>query len=228
MAERLKNHRTILICLALTAATLIAYEPIRHNEFVNYDDMRFITENPIVEGGLTQQSISWAFTKSIKEEYWIPLTWLSHMLDCQIFGLNPAGHHLVNVLFHTLNSLLLFWILTSLTGSIWTSGFVAGIFALHPLQVESVAWAAERKNVLSGFFWFLTMAVYIWYAKKPGIWRYTAVFAIYGLSIMTKPMVVTLPFVLLLLDYWPLNRLSFADCRQSIKTLGLLSTKNRV
>jgi Tfp pilus assembly protein PilF len=200
-----RKKRLLLISAGLVIATIIAYEPVRHNGFVGYDDDGYITNNPDVLRGLTQQSVIWAFT-NFNTANWHPLTWVSHIVDCQLFGLNPAGHHFVSVLFHILNTLLLFWILTSLTGSMWASGFVAGIFALHPLQVESVAWAAERKNVLSGFFWFLTMAVYIWYTKRPGIWRYTAVFAIYGLSIMTKPMVVTLPFVLLLLDYWPLER----------------------
>jgi len=187
-------------------ATLIAYEPVRHNDFVNYDDDRYIVENSNVNGGLTQQSIIWAFTKSSKVDYWIPLTWISHMLDCQIFGPNPVGHHFVNVFLHITNALLLFWILNSITALIWPSAFVAAVFALHPLQVESVAWAAERKTVLSGLFWFFTMAVYIWYAKRPGIGRYVLLFGIYALSIMTKPVAVTLPFVLLLLDYWPLER----------------------
>ncbi len=139
---------------------------------------------------------------------WHPLTTISHMLDYEFFGLTPLGHHLVSVGIHIVNALLLFWILNNLTGRIWPSAFVAAVFALHPIQVESVAWAAERKTVLSGLFWFLTMAVYIWYTKRPGIRRYTLLFLIYGLCIMTKPIVVTLPFVLLLLDYWPLERLN--------------------
>jgi protein O-mannosyl-transferase len=202
-----KKKQLLLIIAGLVIATIIAYEPIRHNDFVNYDDDRYIVENPNVKGGLTQQSIIWAFTKSSKVDYWIPITWISHMLDCQIFGPNPAGPHFVNLFLHITNALLLFWILNSITALIWPSAFVAAVFALHPLQVESVAWAAERKTVLSGLFWFLTMAVYIWYARRPGIGRYILLFGIYALSIMTKPVVVTLPFVLLLLDYWPLERL---------------------
>ncbi|MGA2092464.1 MAG: hypothetical protein ABSH16_03520 [Sedimentisphaerales bacterium] len=210
----------LLISAGLVIATIIAYEPVRHNDFVGYDDPAYITENPNITSGLTLQSLKQAFT-SPHVYMWHPLTTLSHMLDCQLFGLNPMGHHFVSVLFHTLNALLLFWILVKITGAIWPSSFVAAVFALHPLQVESVAWAAERKTVLSGLFWFLTIAVYIWYTKKPGIGRYIWVFLIYGLCIMTKPVVVTLPIVLLLLDYWPLNRFTAetAEKKNIIKKL---------
>jgi protein O-mannosyl-transferase len=206
MSETLKKHQSLLICLTLIAATIIAYEPVRHNEFISYDDTLYITENPRVQRELSPDSIIWAFTKSHAAN-WHPITWLSHMLDYQLFGLNPFGHHLVSTTVHIINVLLLFWILSSITEATWASAFVAAVFALHPLQVESVAWASERKTVLSGLFWFMTIAVYIWYTKKPGIWRYISVFAIYGLCIMTKPVVVTLPFVLILLDYWPLGRI---------------------
>ena len=195
-----------VIIAALVAATLAAYEPIRHNGFVSYDDGAYITENPNVTGGITRESVIWAFTNSHMGN-WHPLTMLSHTLDCEIFGLNPLWHHFINVLFHILNALLIFWILTATTGAMWPSAFVAAVFALHPLQVESVAWAAERKAVLSGFFWFLTIAVYIWYTKRQGIGRYILLFMAYALCIMTKPVVVTLPMVLLLLDYWPLERI---------------------
>jgi Tfp pilus assembly protein PilF len=147
---------------------------------------------------------------------WHPLTTLSHIVDCQLFGLNPIGHHLVSVLIHIINALLLLWILNSLTGTFWLSAFAAAVFALHPLQVESVAWAAERKTVLSGLFWFLTIAVYIWYTKRPSIGRYIMLFGTYSLCIMTKPVVVTLPFVLLLLDYWPLGRVEKISARRLI------------
>ena len=197
-----------LISIALVAATLVAYEPIRHNGFVNYDDNEYITENPDVSGGITRDSVIRAFTQS-HYYMWHPLTTISHMLDCQFFGLNPLGHHLISVLFHTVNSLLLFWILFNITGAVWPSAVVAAIFALHPVQVESVAWAAERKTVVSGLFWFLTIAVYTWYTKRPSTGRYISLFGVYALCIMTKPVVVTLPLVLLLLDYWPLGRLKF-------------------
>ena len=204
--EHRQKHAQILIYVGLIVATLLAYEPIRHNDFVNYDDRAYITENPKVTGGITLQSIIWAFTNSHMGN-WHPLTMLSHIADCQLFGLHPLGHHLVSVAIHIVNALLLLWILNSITGSLWPSAFVAAIFALHPLQVESVAWAAERKTVLSGLFWLLTMAAYIHYTKRPGTARYILLFLVYGLCIMTKPVVVTLPFVLLLLDYWPLGRI---------------------
>ena len=187
-------------------STLVAYEPIRHNGFVDYDDVAYITKNPNVTGGITRESVIWAFTNSYMGN-WHPLTMLSHMLDCEIFGLNPLWHHFINVLFHILNVLLIFWILTATTDAMWPSAFVAAVFALHPLQVESVAWAAERKTVLSGLFWFLTIAVYIWYTRRGGIGRYILLVMVYALCIMTKPVVVTLPLVLLLLDYWPLERI---------------------
>ena len=165
---------TISICVALVLATVIAYEQVRHNDFVDYDDDFYVTENPNVKEGITCESILWAFTTS-HAGYWHPLTWLSHMLDCQFFGLNPAGHHIINLFFHIANTLLLFWILKRMTGAIWQSAFVAAAFALHPLHVESVAWVAERKDVLSGLFWMLTMAAYVRYVEQPGIRRYLLV-----------------------------------------------------
>jgi hypothetical protein len=206
-AEHRGKWIKLFICVGLVACTLVAYEPMRHNGFVNLDDDAYITKNPRVTGGITPDSVVWAFTQP-HVYMWHPLTTLSHMLDCQLFGLNASLHHLVSLLFHIANALLVFWIFTNLTGLIWPSAFIAAVFALHPLQVESVAWAAERKTVLSGLFWFLTMAVYIWYTKRRSIRRYTLLFLIYGLCVMTKPIVVTLPFVLLLLDYWPLERLN--------------------
>ena len=198
----------LLICIGLVAATFAAYEPTLHNGFVNYDDDVYITENPSVTGGITQDSIVWAFTQP-HAYMWHPLTTLSHMLDCQLFGLDASRHHLASLLFHIANALLVFWIFTNLTGSIWPSTFIAAVFALHPVQVESVAWAAERKTVLSGLFWFLTISVYIWYTKRPSTGRYILLFLVFGLCTMTKPVVVTLPFALLLLDYWPLDRVKW-------------------
>ena len=206
--ERRKTWVKLLIYIGLAAGTFAAYEPIRKNTFVNYDDHAYITKNANVTGGITLHSVVWSFTKYYAGN-WHPLTWLSHILDCQLFGLNPIGHHLVSLLLHIVNALLIFWIFNSVTGAIWPSAFVAAVFAMHPLQVESVAWAAERKTVLSGLFWFLTIAVYIWYTKRPGIGRYLLLFGMYALCIMTKPIVVTLPLVLLLLDYWPLGRVKW-------------------
>ena len=204
--EDSKKRVKVLICLGIVVATLVAYEPMRHNDFVAFDDDRYITENPDIKSGITWQSLSRVFKPHFY--MWHPLTTFTNMVDCEFFGLNPFWHHLVNLLIHIVNAVLLFWLLTNLTGSTWASAFVAGVFALHPLQVESVAWAAERKTVLSGLFWFLTMGVYTWYTKRPSIRRYMLLFGIYALCIMTKPVVVTLPFALLLLDYWPLERLS--------------------
>jgi tetratricopeptide (TPR) repeat protein len=209
MTMKLKQKSALfLISVGLAAVTIITYEPVRHNGFVSYDDNDYITVNPDVRAGLTRQSLGRAFSFSqISTAMWHPLTTLSQMLDCQLFGLNPVGHHFVGVLFHIANAVLLFLILTNLTGAMWPSAFAAAVFALHPLQVDAVAWASERKTVLSGLFVLLTIAAYARYAKKPGIWRYLLVFAVYGLCIMTKPIVVTIPFVLLLLDYWPLERI---------------------
>jgi protein O-mannosyl-transferase len=209
-SEHQQKHIKIFICAGIVAAALIAYEPVRHNNFVNYDDNAYITENPQVTSGITLKSLGEAFTKS-HFYMWHPLTTISHMLDCQIFDLNPAGHHFTSLLLHILSTLLLFWILNYLGGTIWLSAFLAGVFALHPVQVESIAWAAERKTVLSGLFWLLTIAVYIRYAKQPGFGRYLLVLIVFGLCIMTKPVVAPVPFVLLLLDYWPLDRLRWGQ-----------------
>lgn len=205
----------LLIYIGLVAATFAAYEPTLRNGFVDYDDDKYITQNPRVTKGITQDSVVRAFTQP-HYYMWHPLTTLSHTLDCQFFGLNASWHHFVSLLFHIANALLVFWILSNLTGSIWPGAFIAAVFALHPVQVESVAWAAERKTVLSGLFWFLTISVYIWYTKRPGTGRYILLFLVFGLCIMTKPVVVTLPFVLLLLDYWPLERVKW---QLSIKPL---------
>ncbi len=213
-AENQEKRIKLLICFGLVVLTFAAYSPILHNGFVNYDDDVYITENPSVTSGITKDSIVWAFTES-HSFMWHPLTTLSHMLDYQFFGLKAPWHHFVNLLFHIINALFVFWIFSNLTGTIWPIAFIAAVFALHPVQVESVAWAAERKTVLSGLFWFLTIAVYLWYTKRPGIERYILLFLMYGLCIMTKPVVVTLPFVLLLMDYWPLERVKWDYNRQT-------------
>ncbi len=194
------------ICVVLVLVTIFAYEPIRFNDFVNYDDDVYVTKNPDVNNGLTGKSILWAFTTSHANN-WHPLTWLSHIVDCQLFGLKPLGHHLTNLFLHVLNTILLFLVFKTMTGGVWPSVFVAAVFAVHPVHVESVAWVAERKDVLSGLFWILTMAAYVYYARKPSLRRYLLVAAAMALGLMAKPMLVTMPFVLLLLDYWPLERI---------------------
>ena len=191
-------------------ATLALYNPVSHHPFVNFDDDRYVTDNVHVRAGLHWQTVRWAFT-TYDEANWHPLTWLSHALDCQLFGLTPAGPHYVNLLLHALNAFLLFWLLWRATGSTGPSLMVAGLFALHPINVESVAWVAERKTVLSMLFFLLALWAYGWYASKPGVGRYLTVTAAFACGLMSKPMVITLPFVLLLWDYWPLERMRVGD-----------------
>lgn len=200
------GNRTLLLCLLLTAVVLISYNSVTHNGFVNYDDDGNITNNPHVQGGLTWATVKWAFT-NFDAENWYPLTWLSHTLDCQLFGLNPAGHHYVNVLLHAANAVLLFLLLQSATGFRWRSLMVASLFALHPMNVESVAWASERKNVLSMLFFLLALYAYTSYARKPGFGRYAGVLVAFACALMSKPQVIAFPFLLFLWDYWPLCRI---------------------
>jgi len=208
-----KKKYIFLICLALVLAIVVAFEPVASCNFVSYDDFQYVTGNPRVQAGITLDSVVWAFTTSYKSN-WHPLTWLSYMLDCQLFGLNPFWYHFVNLLFHIANTLLLFEIFRRMTGLLWRSAFVAALFALHPVHVESVAWVAERKDVLSGFFWMLTIAAYLWYVHQRCISRYLLVALLFCFGLMAKPILVTLPFVLLLLDYWPLGRFRRAGQNQ--------------
>ena len=203
------SRRNLLICLCLLAAIALVYSPVRHFGFINYDDEDYVTANAHVQNGLTLQGLVWAFTTNHASN-WHPLTWLSHMLDWQLWKGNAGADHVVNVILHAANTLLLFGLLRRMTGSSWRSGFVAGLFALHPLHVESVAWVSERKDVLSTCFWMLTIGAYVRYVDQPNRWRYLATLGLYALGLMAKPMVVTLPFVLLLLDYWPLGRTQWA------------------
>ena len=198
----------LLIYVGIVIATIIAYEPMRHNGFVSYDDSKYITQNPDIQQAITFQSLGRAFTQP-HYYMWHPLTTITNMLDYQLFGLNPLGHHFVSLLLHIVSSLLLFRILSNITGATWPSAFVAAVFALHPVQVESVAWAAELNTVLSGLFWLLTIAAYIRYTRKPSAGRYILLLLVFGLCILTKPIVVTLPCALLLLDYWPLGRVKW-------------------
>ena len=196
----------IIACLFLVVATLATYGDLRTHQFINFDDDIYVTGNPPVQDGLTLKGLTWAFT-TMHGGLWIPLTWLSFMVNSQLFGLHPGGFLLTNLLFHIANALLLFLWLLYLTRTLGCSFLVAALFALHPLHVESVAWATERKDVLSTFFWLLTMWAYVWYAERPRLGRYLLILVCFSLGLMAKPMLVTLPFVLLLLDYWPLGRL---------------------
>jgi len=239
--------RPRIVCVLLALVTLLVYLPVRHYAFVNFDDPDYVTENPMVQAGLTWSGFQWAFT-TWHASNWHPLTWLSHMVDCQLFGLNAGGHHLVNVLFHATNAVLLFLLLLRLTSALWQSAFIAALFAWHPLHVESVAWVAERKDVLSAFFGLLTLMAYVCYAQgvTSGMWQvtrtnsirsrvtcpasryYSLALLFFALGLMAKPMLVTLPFVFLLLDYWPLRRVT-GDGWQVTgdkKSVGKLSTLN--
>lgn len=198
----------LLIYLSLAMITFVAYYQVLSHDFIRYDDDVYVFENSNVTSGISIESAKWALTTP-KASNWHPLTWLSHMLDCQLFDLNPGLHHLTNLFFHIANTLLLFAVFKNATSRIWTSAFVAAIFALHPLHIESVAWVAERKDLLSTFFWLLTMLTYLYYTERKTITRYALSLLFFALGLMAKPMLVTLPFVLLLFDYWPLERFSF-------------------
>ena len=193
------------ICAVLITAVLCTYSAVAGYGFVNFDDDLYVTLNDHVRNGLTWENLKWAMS-SVTLYYWHPLTWISHMADTQLFGMDAGPRHFENVCIHAINAALLFVVLRTITRRFWPCAFVAAAFALHPLRVESVAWIAERKDVLSGFFWLLTTLLYVPYAKKQTPGRYMTVLASFALGIMAKPMLVTLPLVLLLLDYWPLNR----------------------
>jgi len=200
-------RREVLICLFLVVALYGVYGQVGGHSFVSYDDGLYITENYEVQSGLNLHGIHWALITTHAFN-WHPLTWISHMLDVSLFGLNPGAHHMVNLCIHLANSLLLFFVFRRMSAEVWQSGFVAVLFALHPLHVESVAWVSERKDVLSTLFWMLTMWSYTWYTLKTDAGWYLLALLFFMLGLMTKPMIVTLPFVLLLLDYWPLRRYS--------------------
>jgi protein O-mannosyl-transferase len=218
------RYQTAFICALLFFLTLAIYWPVHRYDFVEFDDPDYVFDNAVVRAGLTHWGLVWAFVDAHSSN-WHPLTWLSHMLDCQLFGVNPGAHHLVNVLFHCANAVLLFLLLRSLTEKFWPGAFVAAIFAWHPLRVESVAWIAERKDVLSGFFFMLTLMAYVRYVKWPAQplparkkWAslfpradfYKLSLFCFVLGLLSKPMLVTVPIVLLLLDFWPLKRFQFS------------------
>jgi protein O-mannosyl-transferase len=196
--------------LALVILTAAVYFPAVRHSFISFDDDRYVTDNAQVRAGLRWSSVSWAF-RTFEQANWHPLTWISHELDCQLFQLNPMGHHATSILLHALDAVLLFLILRWFTGYTGRSAMVAALFAVHPLNVESVAWIAERKSVLSMLFLLLAVVAYGWYVRRPGIGRYALVMGLFAAGLMAKPMVITLPFLLLLLDYWPLGRMQIFD-----------------
>jgi hypothetical protein len=206
--------KPVMLALLLVLATLAVYYPVHGHPFVRYDDNDYIYENLHVQAGMSWHTVKWALTTSTASN-WHPVTWMSHALDCQLFGLNPAGPHDENLLLHALNAVLLFWVLLRATGYAGRSFMVAALFALHPINVESVAWIAERKNMLSMMFFLLALGAYRWYVSKPGAGRYAVVALLFAVGLMAKPQIITFPFVLLLWDYWPLGRM-FSGNRQSL------------
>jgi Flp pilus assembly protein TadD len=197
-----------VVLIMLVVGTTCVYWPTRTSDFISFDDNAYVAENPHVRSGLSKDGIHWAFNFADKDKtYWHPLTWLSHMLDVHLFGMNPGQHHFSNVLIHIANTLLLFLLLHWMTGALWRSAIVAALFAVHPINVDSVAWISQRKNVLSTLFWMLTLGGYVFYTHKPNLFRYLLVVIAFIFGLLAKPMLVTLPFVFVLIDYWPLKRL---------------------
>src|SRR5271157_2887940 len=211
MDDAQRRRQTWLICLGLALAVLAAYAPVWSAGFITYDDPVYVTSNDMVQHGVSWAGIVWAFS-NVHASMWHPLTWLSYLVDSQLYGMNPGGFHFTNVLLHLANSMLLFLLLQRMTKARWPSALAAALFALHPLHVESVAWISERKDVLSTLFWILSVGAYVRYVEESAVKRpksktfYIGSVVLFALGLMAKPMLVTLPFILLLLDYWPLQR----------------------
>jgi protein O-mannosyl-transferase len=199
------QKQILIVYILLTLVTLAIYWQVNQCNFISIDDPVYVTQNNHIQSGITLKGLGWAFSTTYAE-FWHPLTWLSLMLDYQLYGLTPGGYHLTNLILHILSTLLLFWLFHRMTGAVLKSAFVAALFALHPIHVQSVAWIAERKDVLSAFFWMLTLCLYVYYTEKPVLQRYLLVMFSFVCALMSKPMVVTLPVIMILLDYWPLNR----------------------
>src|SRR5207244_2254765 len=208
----------VVICAVLIGITWFVFAQTVRHQFVTYDDPQYVYANPDVSAGVSLRRISWAFTHTIAGN-WQPLTTISHMLDCQLYGLDPSGHHFTNVLLHTIAVVLLFLVLQQMTSSLWRSAFVAALFAIHPLHVESVAWVSERKDVLSAVFFFLLLSAYARYARAPSTGRYLLVGALFAAGLMSKAMLVTAPVILLVLDYWPLRRTTRHNTKFKAPTL---------
>ncbi|MEI6608490.1 MAG: tetratricopeptide repeat protein [Deltaproteobacteria bacterium] len=200
------RKQILIVYILLIVATVAVFWQVNQYDFINLDDPIYVTENKNIQSGITSNGVQWAFSTTYAQ-FWHPLTWLSLMFDYQLNGLNAGGYHLTNLILHIMSVLLLFWLFNRMTGAIWRSAFVAALFALHPLHVESVAWIAERKDVLSAFFWMLTLCLYVYYTEKPVTKRYLLVLLCFACGLMSKSMIVTLPLVIILLDYWPLGRL---------------------
>ena len=200
------QRQLLIVYIVLTVVTLAVFWQVNQFDFINFDDDIYVTQNSNLSSGITLDGLRWAFSTTYAE-FWHPLTWISLMFDYQLHGMNAGGYHLTNLILHIISTLLLFWLFNRMTGAIWRSAFIAALFALHPLRVESVAWVSERKDVLSAFFWMLTLCLYVYYTEKPVIRRYLLILLSFACGLMSKSMVVTLPIVMILLDYWPLGRL---------------------
>ena len=200
------EKQKLIIYVVLILATLAVFWQVNQYDFVNFDDHVYVTQNSHIQSGITLEGFRWAFCTTYADSYGTLLIWLSLMFDYQLHGLNAGGYHVTNLILHILSALMLFWLFNRMTGAIWRSAFVAFLFALHPFHVESVAWISERKDVLSAFFWMLTLCFYVYYTEKPVIKRYLVVLFCFVCALMSKPMVVTLPVIMILLDYWPLGR----------------------
>lgn len=225
----INQKQSILVVLMLIILTLGVYWPVQNYEFINYDDSIYIIKNSNIQTGNTLDGFWWAFSNKYFD-LWTPLAYISFIFDYLLFGFNAGGYHWTNVIIHILNIILLYFLFKNLTGAVWRSAFVAAMFAIHPINIESVAWVSERKNVLSTFWGMLTMLFYVWYVKHPDWKRYLSVFISFALGLMSKPMMVTLPFVLLLLDYWPLNRLqiNLQSANQPEATTFVLTNKSKI
>jgi hypothetical protein len=219
------QRQILIVYIVLTVVTLAVFWQVNQYDFINFDDDVYVTQNSHIQSGITLDGFRWAFSTTYAE-FWHPLTWLSLMFDYQLHGLNAGGYHLTNLILHIISTLLLFWLFNRMTGAIWRSAFIAALFALHPLRVESVAWISERKDVLSAFFWMLTLCLYVYYTEKPVIRRYLLVLLCFACGLMSKSMVVTLPIVMILLDYWPLGRLQSQKIGPNLMTdIMPISTK---
>ena len=208
------KEQILIIYVVLAAITLAVFWQVNQFDFV-FDDVAYVTQNSHIQSGITPDGFRWAFSTRYAD-LWNPMIWLSLMFDYQLFGLNAGGYHWTNLILHIMSTLLLFWLFNRMTGAIWKSAFVAALFALHPLHVESVAYIAERKDVLSGFFWMLTLCLYVYYTEKPAIKRYLLVLFSFVCALMSKPMVITLPVIMILLDYWPLKRLQLRKTKSDL------------
>ena len=224
LQKRSLRWKTICICIGLAVLTWAVFIQTVRYDFVNYDDPTYVYQNTRITSGINLANVAWAFTH-VHSENWHPLTTITHMLDCQLHGLNAGWHHFTNVLLHCLAVVLLFVALQQMTGALWRSAFVSAVFAVHPLHVESVAWIAERKDVLSAVFFMITLLAYLRYTRAPSIGRYLTVALVIALGLMSKPMLVTLPFVLLLLDYWPLGRFEARRSKTGRQALQLILEK---